>query len=480
MKGSMRIAVAACVAVLTLLSASCGEGSVGKRTKIQVLIGFGGGTDPSQAPTHEALQKEFNEGIGKKKGIELEFVTVQYAEASQKFTTLLAGGMAPDIVGPIGIMGVAKFMDEWLDIAPLIEGDKVDLSDFQESLTDAFKYTIGGKPIQVGLPIGFYPSVLFYNEDIFDRAGVDYPPKDWGRPDWTYEKLTEIARKLTLDQTGKTPNDPGFDASKVVQYGYDGGDWSPWRAFMGKFFDPAGKSVALGMSEDYKKAMMNSPEWKAAFSLLERQIYKDKIRPRVDPSNNASLFGDNDPLGSNKLAMWEVFSWISYAFDGWDSNFNWNVAAIPSLNGKIVSATNLDTFVLCKSGKNKEKAWEVYKWLLSPPVYERLAKNYGCIPARKSLQANWIKDRREGVKNASGGWDLAPRPKINWEVFLEAGKYADRPNNEAWVPAYGKVWDAMEKAMAAVISGQYKSIDQVTGDLNTEVQGYLDEYWASH
>jgi len=483
MKRIARFAVLACLVAGALLSVSCGgKKSASKEiAKIQIMIGFGGGTDPTQAPTHEALQKEFNEGIGKEKGIELEFITVQYAESAQKFTTLLAGDMAPDIVGPIGISGVAKFMDEWLDIAPLIARDKVDLSGFDQALVSTHNYTLDGKKVQVGLPIGFYPSVLFYNEDIFDRAGIEYPPTEWGRADWTYDKLTEIAKKMTIDEAGRTASDPAFDVSKVAQYGYDGGDWAPWRAFIGKFFDASGKSVALGMSDDYKTAKMNSPEWKAAFALLEKQIYKDKIRPRVDPSNNASLFGDNDPLGSNKLAMWEVFSWISYAFEGWDANFKWNVAAIPSLNGKIVSATNSDTFVMCKSGKNIDKAWEVYKWLFSPAVYDRLAKNYGCIPAMKSLQANWLKDRREGVKGEDGewAWNSYPRPDINWQVFLDAGKYADTPNNEAWVPNYGKVWDAMEYSMSDIISGQYTSVDQVAEELNAEVQGYLDEYWAA-
>lgn len=481
-RGITGFAVVAAFAAFSLTFASCGKSakSAGP-VKIQVMIGFGGGTDPTQAPTHEALQKEFNEGIGKEKGIELEFLTVQYNEASQKFTTLVAGGMTPDIVGPIGISGVAKFMDEWLDLNPYLKKSSIDLSAFDPALVKAHEYTLEGKKVQVGLPIGFYPSVLFYNEDIFDRAGVDYPPTAWGTPDWTYEKLIEIARKLTLDENGKTPNDPGFDRDHIAQYGYDGTDWAPWRAWIGKFFDASGNSVALGMSPDYKTSEMNTAQWKKAFALLESQVYKDMVRPRVDPNNNASLFGDNDPLASNKLGMWEIFSWISYAMEGWDANFKWNVAAIPSLDGKIVSATNSDTFVLTKSGKNHDEAWTVYEWLFSKSVYDRLAKNYGCIPAMKSLQADWIKDRKEGVKDESGewAWNSYPRPDIHWEVFLDAGKYADNPNNEAWVPNYGKVWDAMENAMANVISGQYTSVDQVTNDLDAEVQGYLDEYWAA-
>ena len=124
-------------------------------------------------------------------------MTVQYNEASQKFTTLVAGGMTPDIVGPIGVSGVAKFIDEWMDLSPLIKKDRVDLSVYDPALVKTHEYVLEGKPVQVGLPIGYYPSVLYYNEDIFDRAGVDYPPTEWGKAGWTYEKLIETARKLT-------------------------------------------------------------------------------------------------------------------------------------------------------------------------------------------------------------------------------------------------------------------------------------------
>ena len=99
----------------------------------------------------------------------------------------------------------------------------------------------------------------------------------------------------------------------------------------------------------------------------------------------------------------------------------------------------------------------------------------------KQFQSKWVEEQRNGVKGEDGEylWNQYPRPDINWEVFLEAGKYADNPNNESWVPNYTKIWDAMENAMNNVISGLYETTDQLAEDLNKEVQGYLDEYWAS-
>lgn len=460
------VVAASALAALALL-AGCSKGSGKNSNKVQVMVGFGTGTDPSQIAVHEALAAEFNSTIGKDKDIELEFVTVQYSESEQKFTTLVAAGMTPDICGPVGVMGVGKFISEWLDIRPFLAKEGLDTSAFNEKLVESMKYNVGGEEKLVGLPIGFYPSVIYYNADIFDGAGIPYPPAEWGTADWTYEKLISQARTMTLDKDGNNTFSPDFNMENVAQFGYDGTDWSPLRAWVGKYFDANGKSVSLGVSEDGKTAMMNTPEWKKALKDLQDQVFKFKVRPSSDSNAGAALFGDNDPMGSNKCAMWEVFSWMAYAYEGWDANFKWNVAAIPSLDGHIVSATNLDTFVMCKSAKNHDKAWEVYKWLFSPEVYWKLCNNYGGIPAMTQYQQTWIDERK------------AERPNINWQVFIDAANYADDPNNESWVPNFGRVWDAMETAMADVISGLHDDTDQVAEDLNEEVQGYLDEYWES-
>jgi len=476
LRKSTILAVSAAAALASLTGCS-GKGSA--RDKIQVMVGFGTGTDPSQIAVHEQLAQEFNDTIGKEKNIELEFVTVQYADSEQKFTTLVAGDMTPDICGPVGVMGVGKFIDEWMDITPFMEKDGMDTSDFTETLVDSMRYNITGESKLVGLPIGYYPSVIYYNEDIFDRAGINYPPTEWGTKDWTYQKLLDYARRMTLDNEDNDAYSPDFNMENVKQYGYDGTDWCPWRCWVGKYFDKDGKPVSLGISDDYKTAKMNTPEWKKAFKDLRDQIYTYKVRPSSDASAGAALFGDNDPLGSNKCAMWEVFSWMSYAYEGWNANFNWNMAPIPSLDGHIVSATNIDTFVMCKSAKNHDKAWEVYKWLYSPDVYPRLQKNYGGIPAMTKFQQKWLDERINGVKDENGEVIEEGNPKIHWQVLLDAGKYADNPNNETWVPNFGRVWDAMEGAMSNVISGLMEDTDQVAEDLNAEVQQCLDEYWEA-
>ena len=421
---------------------------------LTVFVGFGTGTDPSQIDLHNQLAEQYHQ---LHPDVTVQFITVNYDDHDSKFTSMIAGGLAPDLVMPIGVMGIAGYQDEWLDISPYIQRDNYDLSDFYGPAVAMHTYT----DKVVGLPLGVYPSVLFYDADMFDKAGLDYPPHTWGQADWTYDKLAAVAAKLTLDSAGNSADDPAFNPDDIVQWGWDGWDWSPWRIIPAKF-----GGNTLGVSADMKTAEMTTPEWQAGMQFLADSIWKTHIHPTYAVTNSA--FSEVDPIGSNTVAMWEVFSWIAYAYGGWTETFNWDVAAIPAgPNGTPIAQANGDTFAIPKDAAHPDEAWEFAKWLWEPAQMKQLTESYGCIPARKSLADGWLAARQE------------ENPNVDWQVFIDAINYMDSsPNNEGWVPNYRKVWDAMENAMQIVTSGQNTDVTQVLSDLNGEVQGYLDEYWA--
>jgi multiple sugar transport system substrate-binding protein len=429
--------------------------AAGGAVKVTVFVGFGTGTDPSQIELHTQLAQEFN---STHPDIQVEFMTVPYEEHVTKFSTMLAGGTPPDLVMPIGVMGVAEFYDEWLDIAPYIKRDSYDTSDYYGP--SLLLQTYPDKT--VGLPIGIYPSVTFYNQDLFDKAGLEYPPHKFGDPNWTYDKVIEIGQKLTLDNNGNDATSASFDPANIVQYGWDGWDWSPFRVVPGKL-----GGNPLGMSADQKTAEMNSGAYVEGMQFIADTIWKYYIRPNGEVASAA--FADVDPLQSGTVAMWEVFSWMAYNYSTWTDAFNWDVAAVPAgPKGDIVAEANGDAFVIPKGSKNPDQAWEVAKWLMQPENLSRLAMSYGCIPARKSLAGGWL----DGMK--------AEFPNINWQVFIDSIEYMDAsPNNESWVPSYQKVWDATENAMSLIVTGENKNVQEVMDNLDSEVQGYLDEYWAT-
>lgn len=421
---------------------------------LTILVGFGTGGDHYQVEFHQQLAREFNESHP---DVNIRFETVNYAEHDQAFAAMLVDGTAPDLVLPIGVPGIATYYNDWLDLAPLLQTETGLKDDFYPRVLAANQY----EKHLFGLPLGFYPSVLYYNADMFDRIKLGYPPHTFNAKGWNYDALVKLAVRLTRDKNGKLPTNQGFDPELIVQFGYDGLDWSPLRAVTAKF-GPGGN----GLSRELKSARMNSAEWKNALRFVHDSIFTQYVRARSNGSSTESIFGDNDPLGSNRTAMWESFSWVQYAYNAWNNNFSWDVAAIPAMgNNAPVSACNTESIAIPKLAKNPQLSWKVAKWLLKAENLSRLCQSYGCIPVRKSLASVWL----EGQKKIN--------PTVDWQVFLDATNWLDSPNHEAWLPNYKKVQDALESTLNGIVSGADGDTDQVAERLNRCVQGFLDEYW---
>ncbi len=398
---------------------------------------------------HKTLQDEFN---ASHKDIQIEFITSLNEESRTKFATMVTSGQAPDLVLPIGIEGVANFEDEWLEISDLVKNDNYDMSDFNAAPVQGEKF--------YGLPIGIYPSVLFYNEDLYDAAGVEYPPHQFGAEGWTYDALLEKAKLLTLDSNGNNATSPDFDPANIVQFGWDGWDWFGPSDVIMKFGGPL-----KGMSEDYKTVDLSTPQVTKAYQFVYDSVWTHYVRPNGEQVG--ALFAD-DPMSPGIVANWEIQSWIEYAYSTWTEAFNWDIAAVPSQDGLIQAQADFDIFTITKSSKHPQQAWEVAKWLLEPAQMKRLATSYGCIPARKSLAADWLSEKQEAY------------PGVDFQVVIDAMAYADFPvNHEGWTPAFNQVVDSFTNLEQSILASKDANVAELLKTAQGEIQGYLDEYWKS-
>jgi multiple sugar transport system substrate-binding protein len=91
---------------------------------------------------------------------------------------LIAAGTPPDIVGPVGFSGSNAFAGQWLDLQPLIDSTAYELEGIPENLVESYRSLSEGL---TGLPFAVFPGVLYYNVDLFDEAGLNYPPTVWIR-----------------------------------------------------------------------------------------------------------------------------------------------------------------------------------------------------------------------------------------------------------------------------------------------------------
>ena len=205
------------------------------------------------------------------------------------------------------------------------------------------------------------------------------------------KKWSNTAKLLTLDANDNNAASPNFDPTKIKQWGW-GGWCGPFRTVPGKF-----GGNPLGMSADFKHAEMNTGGYLDGMQFLYDSIYTSHMRPSsVD--EGSTFTGMDFTFESGKVAMFECFSWASYAFPNFTTAGNWNVAAVPAgPNGDVVSPVNADTFAIPAHSKNPDQAWEVAKWLMEPDMQNRLCGIFGCIPSRKSLASTWIEQDGNGL-----------------------------------------------------------------------------------
>ena len=431
-------------------------GSPGEMAKVVIFIGMGTGTDPDQIEAQEALADEFNSTHD---GIEIEFLIVPHEEAGERFLAMVSGGNAPQLVGPNGTSTISQFLDTWMDVTPLIEADATDMSDFYGPVLELNEFP--GK--NVGLPLGVYPSFIFYNKDLFDAAGLDYPTHDFDDTTWTIDALRDMAMKLTLDADGNDATSPDFDPGSVVQWGYDD-SWASGREYMA-FWD--GPNVGRPTTDDYMTAAANSPEWVEGLQWLSDGIWVDYFIPDYVGQEAYYAVG-GDPFGGGLVAMFHSHTWF-FPEGLVDLPFEYDIAPVPfNHKGTRVATIHADSFTIPDAAANKDAAWEVMQWLTSPEHISDVCQIYGCLPARISVE-----DAFRDV--LAGRW-----PALDLDVVFQSVDYLDNPQHESWVPEWGKVEDAVNFGLDQIYSGENTDAAAVLDGVNTEVQKILDEYWAEH
>lgn len=447
--------------VLSMLLTACGSAAggdapaAGEKAKVVIFVGFGTGTDPDQVAAQEALAQRFNESHD---DIEIEFLIVPVEEATERYLAMVAGGNAPQLVGPHGISTIAKFLDQWEDVTPYIEKDGYDMSDFYGPSTTLNKYP----ELNAGLPLGLYPSFIFYNKDAFDAAGLPYPTHDYADTSWNIEAMREMAMKMTLDANDLTPNDEGFDPATIKQWGYA----DTWTDGRGQFTMFGAPTKGRPTSDDYKTAQYNSPEWVFGAEWLHKGIHEDHFIP--DAAGQGAIdAASGDPFGGGHVAIWYSHTW--YMSEGLNElPFKYDIAPLfYNQNGERISRIHADLFTMPKTAKNKDAAWEVMKWLVAPEQIVDVCKIYGCLPARQSSQDAYLAYMQERF------------PGLDFDVLFTAIDYLDDPNHESWVPEWGKVNDALNNAMSTIYTEAELDVPGLMNTTNDEVQKILDEYWAT-
>lgn len=264
------------------------------------------------------------------------------------------------------------------DIANFAEANGIDaLDDYLTNSTidsndfiDAVAELTEGLGATYGLPWCAATEILYYNQDMFDAAGIDYPDNDWA-----YDDFLVAAEKLT-----KLNNDGTTEV-----YGFDLPNLQTWWAGVGikgdQVYDPATGQLVLG---------------DGAVSFVQDTVDMAEAGIMPVPSSDTS-----DNFGSGKAAMSWQGSWMigSYA-DTLD--FNWDIATIPTA-AKKYNTLHTGFYTVNANSKNKEAAWKVIEYLMGEEGQAINSKASGNPSALVSIaeKAEWKVESATTIEN----WD---------------------------------------------------------------------------
>ena len=120
---------------------------------------------------------------------------IHSAQYYDKLQTMMASDTPPDVL----YMGSEYFptyvsKNTLLDLTPFIKNDP-DTNTAKFNIKDYFKETL--KPFMYkksyyGIPKDFTTLVLYYNKDLFDKEGIEYPTDKW-----TWVDFRKAAKALT-------------------------------------------------------------------------------------------------------------------------------------------------------------------------------------------------------------------------------------------------------------------------------------------
>jgi len=432
------------------------------RVQVRWYVGLGAGTDAPKIEAQQALTDEFNASQDE---IELVLEIVDNDQAYTVLATQIAAGNAPDIVGPMGIRGRASFPGAWLDLTSLIEANSYDLTDFDPALVDFYKVEGEG---QLGIPFAVFPSFMMYNVDIFDEAGIPYPPAAYGdaytdwdgvEREWNMDTIRDIAMILTIDENGNDATMDEFDPEHIVQFG-----------FGNQFADVRGRDTLFG-SGNFVDADGNAvipDNWRAAEQWYHQAMWEDYFYPN-GVYGGSELFPGGNWFGSGNIGMVTIHTW----FLGWgtaDLDAAWDFAPVPSYNGVTTAKLHADTFGIMNSTQNPDEAFTVLSYLLGEKANE-LTTLYGGMPARLSLQPDYF-DNLVGVQA-----EIYPDvdwASLNWDVVVAGLQFPDNPNHEEAMPSFQETSARYAQYAQTVDNDPAADVNAELDLLQTDLQAIFD------
>ena len=276
---------------------------------------------------------------------------VEWTDYITRWSTMITSGNAPDVVCiAFECSQMAQANDLVMPLNDIIESDP-ELSALVQEYTPAILSGISDGDTIYGLPTGTQTMVMYYNKEMFDAAGLEYPTDDW-----TWDDFYEAAKALTKDGVY------GFGLSNSYF------QLVPWWISNGTNL----------VADDNITPTVNDPKMIEAVTFLNKLV-DEGITPDPISSDVYTMFSQK------KVAMvgagrWCLPAWIEAGMN----NDNFDSVQWPQNNGKG-TVYGGSAWCISSSTDNLDLATELLKKFVSREAITALAADGQQVPALKSL-----------------------------------------------------------------------------------------------
>ena len=352
------LAVAIAVAVA---AAGCGgqPGTSGPSTgeagpqKVQI-IAFG---DPDETAGYQAMISEFEAA---NEDIDVEFGPVPTQDdLLARLTTGFSSNQPPDAFlinyrkyGQFAAQGVLEPVGPYLDKSEVISRE-----DFAETALEPF--TFDGKT-QTCLPQNVSSLAVYYNVDLFEKAGLDKP-----KAGWTWDDFLAAGKKLT----GKGTYGIGTEASliRLAPFVWSNG---------GEVVDNEDQPTVLTVDQ--------GPAREALDFFLDLSLTHKVVPPDAEEQSQ----GSEDRFIAGTIGMYLDSRKVVPGFRN-IKGFEWDVAPLPvAPGGEPATILHGDAYCMSKAGKAKDATWKLIEFANSVQGQEILAKSGRTVPSRTDVAAS--------------------------------------------------------------------------------------------
>ena len=320
----MKKALALVLAMILLLCSA--SFAVAEDAKTLTVVAWDAGTTPYLVAQKEAFEASHP-------GVTIEYVDVASQDYATKTSTMLSGGDTSDVFMVKEITDLLNWQAAGYEepLNSYIEASGYDLSGFAGIESN---YAVDGE--QYALPFRSDFWVLYYNKDLFDAAGVDYPTNDM-----TWEQYAELAKKMTDADKGIYGTHYHTWLSAVVNWDVCDGV----NTLIDGNYDDLAYFYELYQDLEDAGACMSYNELKAA-------------------GLHYSAAFENGNIAMLPMGYWFVSTLIGAIKDG-TCSFNWGIVAVPHKEDVAAGSSfgNLTGAMINAKSANKDLAWEYISWL---------------------------------------------------------------------------------------------------------------------